>query len=202
MSMESHTTTVSGLSSTVSEKRLANQPMLFESIERVQKYERKGKQWKELTDAVLHYLAKDCHALCTIEKPGFKKLIEAFDNLFEIPGRAYFSRTALPALDAHVRHNVKTELVSVNHCTATSDLWSSDGTLIPYISYTVHFLSEDRQLHNQCLQTKFLPQDHTGEAIADSMEETLSMWDLKAETQVCITTDSSSNVLNATKRLN
>ena len=73
----------------------------------------------------------------------------------------------------------------------------SDGTMVPYmyISYTVHVLSEDWQLQNRCLQTKFLSQNHTGDIIADSMEETLSMWELKAETQVCITTDSGANVI-------
>lgn len=84
---------------------------------------------------------------------------------------------------------------------ATSDLWSSNGTLVQYISYTVHFLNDDWELQHRCLQTKFLPADHTGEVIADSMEETLRMWNLKAESLVCITTDSGSNVINATKRL-
>ena len=91
---------------------------------------------------------------------------------------------------------------SVTHFAATSDLWPNDGTMVPYMytSYTVHFLSEDWQLQNRCLQTKFLSQNHTGDIIADSMEETMSMWELKAETQVCITTDSGANVIDATKK--
>ena len=35
------------------------QSTLKESLERGQKYERKGKKWKELTDAVTYYIAKD-----------------------------------------------------------------------------------------------------------------------------------------------
>ena len=54
------------------EKRPANQPSLPKSFERVQKYEQKGKQWKEL---ITYFLAKDCQALYTVEKPGFKKLL-------------------------------------------------------------------------------------------------------------------------------
>ena len=102
---------------------------------------------------------------------------------------------------AQVRDRIKTELTSVKYFAATSDLWSSDGTLIPYISYTIHFLNEDWQLQNRCLQTKFLPEDHTGDNIADAMEETLTMWDLKAESQVCITTDNGANVINAAKKM-
>ena len=126
-------------------------------------------------------------SLSILSRPGFKKLIEAFDVCYEIPSKAYFFKTALPALYAQVRDNVKTKLASVSHFAARSDLWSSDGTLVPHISYTVHFLSEDWKLHNQRLRTKFLPQNLTGQVTADSMEETLSMWELKAEKQVYIT---------------
>ena len=119
--------------STTSEKRPANQPSLPESFERVQKYERKGKRWKELTNAVTYFLAKDCQALYTVEKPGFRKFLDTFDSRYEIPSRNYFSRTALPTLYAQVRDRIKTELTSVKYFAATSDLWSSDGTLIPYI---------------------------------------------------------------------
>jgi len=48
-------------------------------------------------------------------------------------------------------------------------------------------LSDDWKLQSRCLQTKFLPEDHTGEVLADSLEETLSMWELAVEFQVCVT---------------
>lgn len=163
-------------SSSSSRKRTSDQLTLVESIERVQKYERKGKKWKELTDAVMFYLAKDCLPLYTVEKPGFRKLVETLDSRYELPSRSYFSRTALPELYTQVRDRVKAELGSITYFSATTDLWSSDGRLTPYISYTVHFLNDDWQLQNRCLQTKFLPEDHTGEVLADSLEETLGMW--------------------------
>lgn len=93
----------------------------------------------------------------------------------------------------------KTELSTVNYFSATSDLWSSNGTMVPYI---VHFLNENWRLQSRSIQTKFLPEDHTGEVIADSMEKSLLNWELNAHNQVCIITDSGSNVINATKRLN
>ncbi len=111
-----------------------------------------------------------------------------------------FSRTALPELYTEIREKIRSELASVTDFAATSDLWSSQG-MIPYISYTIHFLNKDWQLQARCIQTKYLPEDHTGEMIAESMEETLSMWNLKSECQVCITTDSVSNIVNAARRL-
>ena len=52
-----------------------SQPTLVESITKSQRYERRGKKWKELTDAVTYFVAKDCLPIYTVEKPGFKRLL-------------------------------------------------------------------------------------------------------------------------------
>ncbi len=124
----------------------ADQLSLAESVDRAQRYERKGKKWKELTDVVMFYIAKDCLPLYTVEKPGFKNLVSIFDSRYDLPSRSYFSRTALPELYAEVRDQVKAELEPITYFSATTDLWSSDGSLTPYISYTVHFLNNDWKL--------------------------------------------------------
>ena len=46
----------------------------------------------------------------------------------------------------------------------------------------------------------FMPEQHTGENIAEAIQATLEAWGFQ-ETQVCITTDSGSNIINAVKRL-
>ena len=38
-------------------------------------YEKTGKRWKELTESVTYFLAKDNQAMYTVEKPGFKKCL-------------------------------------------------------------------------------------------------------------------------------
>lgn len=49
-----------------------------------------------------------------------------------------------------------------------------------------------------CLQTAFLPADHTRENLAEALETSLDSWNLKKDNQVCITTDSGSNIISAT----
>ena len=55
---------------------LAYQPTLSESVEMSQEYDKKGKRWMELTEAVTYYIVKDGLPVYTGEKPGFKKIIE------------------------------------------------------------------------------------------------------------------------------
>ena len=44
-----------------------SQPTIQGSVERVQKYEQKGKKWKELTDSITHCIAKDCLPINIVE---------------------------------------------------------------------------------------------------------------------------------------
>ena len=69
------------------------------------------------------------------------------------------------------------------------------------VSYLVHFVDEELKLQTKCLQTHFLPDDHTGENLAEAVGETLAGWDLKATHQVCLTTDNGTNVINAADHL-
>ena len=54
------------------------------------------------------------------------------------------------------------------------------------------------KLKCRCLQTQFLPEDHTGENLAEALLSALDSWDLKADQQV---TDNGSNIVNAAERL-
>ena len=47
----------------------------------------------------------------------------------------------------------------------------------------------------------FMPEQHTGENIAEAIQATLEAWGLQETHQVCLTTDSGSNVIKAAERL-
>ena len=81
-----------------------------------------------------------------------------------------------------------------------TDLWSS-VSLKPYLSFIVHFIDEEWKLRNRCLQTSFLPEDHTGDNIANALEGVHSSWNLHHSRQVCLTTDNGSNIVSAARKL-
>ena len=67
--------------------------------------------------------------------------------------------------------------------------------------HTVNFIDDSWKLRARCLNMQFLPQDHTGEIIAEAMEATLDAWNLSSNRQICLTTDTGTNIINATGRL-
>ena len=68
----------------------------------------------------------------------------------------------------------------------------------PYPSYSIHFIDKDWVLQIKCLQTLFVPRNHTIENLSDVMSETLTQWKLEASRHICITTDNGSNITCAT----
>ena len=132
----------------------------------------------------------------TVEKPGFVALVKKLDRRYEIPSRKYFSQEAIPALYDTWTSKVKSELKQVEYFASTTDLWSS-RTTEPYMSFTLHFITEDFEMKARCLETMYFPEAHTGENIAQALRDVLDRWDLNEKQQTCITTDNGANVVKA-----
>ena len=85
-------------------------------------------------------------------------MLSVFDEKYDLPCRKYISNTAIPKLYSSTKEVVEQEL-EVEFFTATTNLWSSTG-LMPYLSYTVHFINKSWELKVRCLmiiQVKTLP---------------------------------------------
>ncbi|XP_056095123.1 E3 SUMO-protein ligase ZBED1-like [Rhinichthys klamathensis goyatoka] len=80
---------------------------------------------------------------------------------------------------------------------ATTDLWtSSGGSGHPYISFTIHYLT-DWKLQSNCLETQFFPEDHTADNIREFFENMLQEWGINKERLVSVTTDNATNMKKA-----
>ena len=184
-----------------SAKSQPTQTSIKQSLEAGQPYSRNSKRWQQLTDSITYAVAKDSSPFTTVEKPGFKKMLSTFDHRYKPLSRKYFSKVGIPRLYNCTREKVETELKQdIKFFSATTDLWSSEN-LHPYMSYTIHYINDSWEMRNLCLQTAFLPADHTGENLAEALETCLDSWGLKKEKQVCLTTDSGSNIVCATSKL-
>ena len=177
-----------------------SQPSIEEALMSSQSYDNKSKKWVELTNAVTYCIAKDMLPLYTVEKAGFRKMLAALDKRYKPPSRNYMSRVAIPAAYSTTKEQVVRDVGQIEYYSATTDCWSSQG-LKPYLSYTVHYVDSEWSLKSYCLQTMYLPEDHTASNLAEGLQETLQSWSLDITRQVCITTDSASNIIRATKDL-
>lgn len=77
---------------------------------------------------------------CTVEKPAFKAMLQAFDKQYVLPDRKYFSQTAIPEMYVKVKDSISCDLKDVDHFSVTTNMWSSTN-MMPYMSLTIHYIS-------------------------------------------------------------
>ena len=192
---------ISKPSSSKADSHQKRQISIASSFAQSQPYDRKSKKWNSLTKVVTYCIVKDGLPLYTVEKEGFKKMLYKFDPRYEPPSRNYISRIAVPDLYATTKEQVMKKLSKVAYFASTTDMWSSTAGLMPYMSYTVHFINEDWELESLSLGTHFLPEDHTAPILAEAMQSTLVEWKLQSSQQSCLTTDNGANIVAAARDL-
>ncbi len=84
MTLRLASTTTSNASETVKPK--LSQVSLGDAFARGTAYEKKSKRWNEITNSVAIHVAKDMVLLGTVEKDGFKAMIELLDPKYVLPG--------------------------------------------------------------------------------------------------------------------
>ena len=89
------------------------QPSISQAFSKMQRYERGGKQWQKLTNSIANCLAKDMMSLYTVEKSGFKQLLNDFDPKYDIRSRKYFSQQAIPKLYNEAKEGVLRQIQNI-----------------------------------------------------------------------------------------
>ena len=186
----------SAIPPTTSSKSGPSQPKIASAFAGSTPYEKTSRRHIQITNAVTDFICNKMLPIRTVDDRSFKSLLQTLDPRYALPGRNFFSKTEIPRLYEEKRSLILAELKSVHYYATTSDLWSSQNS-IPYISLTIHFINDSWHLKSYCLGTQFIPEDHTGENIAEDIEDILDNWSLKVKNQVCITTDSGSNMVKA-----
>lgn len=175
---------------------------LQESFNKKAQWSPSSPEYKAVTMEITKMLCKDGLPLYTVEKPGFKAFIHfAFQGKYKIPDRKHFSHNSSEKLYRETKESVQEKLKSAVYYSATTDLWSS-VTSVPFISLTVNFTDNEWNMKNYMLETLYMPQDHTGDNIAQVIEQCLEEWNLDKNKLAAMTTDSGSNVKLAMTNMN
>lgn len=178
----------------------ARQLALAESFERRHKYKRDSVKWRTLTDSVTRFIAKEMQPFNTVDKPAFQEMLYKFDKQYDLPGKTYISKTAIPKLYNSVKGDILKELSEVDFFSLTTDMWSSSN-MTPYMSLTAHYLTADWTLQSRCLETRYTPENHTADVLAESLQSALADWELNEKKISCITTDNGSNIKAAVSKV-
>ncbi|KAM9456199.1 E3 SUMO-protein ligase ZBED1 [Clarias gariepinus] len=170
------------------------------AFSRQTKYKQDSAKWCALTDSVVRLIAKEMLPFSIVEKPAFRRMLQTFDSQYELPGRTYASQTAIPQLYNSIKDDILNEIKDIQFFSATTDMWSSSN-MTPYMSLTIHYISADWSLHSKCLETRYVPDNHTADTLGENLKSAVADWGLDEHKLVCITTDNGANIVAAIRDL-
>ena len=128
-----------------------------------------GRVWpRETTSidgALVSMLVADFQPASIVENEGFLRFLKAIDQRYQPPSRRTLMRDHLPQLYEEKVAELKEKLVSIEHCTLTTDLWTSNQTM-GYLTVTCHFISQSWEIESYVLETTHVDQAHTIENLA------------------------------------
>lgn len=170
------------------------------AFSRQTKYKQDSAKWITLTDSVVRVIAKEMLPFSIVEKPAFQRMLQTFDSQYELPGRTYVSQKAIPQLYNSVKDDMLKDIKCIQFYSATTDMWSSSN-MTPYMSLTIHYITADWTLQSKCLETRYVPDNHTADTLGENLKCALADWGLDEHKLVCITTDNGANIVAAIRNL-
>ena len=164
----------------------------------IKKYSVNSKEHRRLSNVVTSFIVRDVMPIYTVEKDGFRAMVNALNQRYQLPHKDYFSRTAIPELYERTREEIAARIQKESqHFSATTDLLSS-CTSDPYLCLTIHYIDPEWNLQSYCLQAclqaNYMPEDHTGDHLQDALSTSFTEWGLDSTKLVAITTDNGSNI--------
>ncbi|XP_068756392.1 E3 SUMO-protein ligase ZBED1-like [Montipora capricornis] len=143
---------------------------------------------KAISGAILQFIVKDLRPFSVVENSGFQNLLHVLEPRYTIPSRQHFSDKALPEL-------YEAEAVAV---ALTTDGWTSRATE-SYVTITCNYINKEWKLRSDVLQTRCLPESHTGVNIANVLREAVHEWNLPPNPPVV--SENASNMTVAAEEL-
>ena len=133
-----------------------------------------------------------------VENTGFRHMVNAIEPRYHIPTREHLTKVCIPRLYAQTRAQVKASLASAERVALTCDGWTS-RTTEAYVTITAHFINETWELVPYVLQTRDMPESHTGHNLAEHLRKALTEWGITGKDPV-IVTDNASNMTIAAEK--
>lgn len=133
---------------------------------------------KDITAAIGTFIAVDMRPYSVVENAGFKNMLNVIVPSYNIPSRAHFSQTVIPALCQKTKAQIENQLAKATVVALTTDGWTSRATQ-SHPPVTAHYTTAEWELKSHVLQTRPL-ESHTREDLAKGMTEAVEVWKLES----------------------
>ena len=99
-------------------------------------------------------------------------MLGVFESPYTPPDRTTIASKYVPAMYSTLKEDVMKQLKDADFYCIMTDTWSSRAKQ-SYITVTIHYRTESFDMRSHLLETKEFPEVHTGDMIAESLQQIL-----------------------------
>lgn len=136
-----------------------------------------------ITERICNMIEKDLMPISTVEKEGFRELMQFLEPGYNIPSRVTIT-TRLEARYQKKKDELKT-MLTTETVALTTDCWTA-LTTESYITVTCHYADKDWKLKSAVLLTASMPERHTADNLADKLNQVVDTWGLAGRVTACV----------------
>ena len=145
-----------------------------------------------ITKCISEFIARDLRPISIVEGEGFTHLINFLEPGFRVPSRPHVT-SVCQKLYVSMKEELLAQINSHLFVSLTTDIWTS-RTEQAYLTATVHFLTEEWNMEAKVLQTREIPEKHTGVNISDRLKAVAHEWNITSEKLAAIVRDNAANM--------
>nr|XP_010776357.1 PREDICTED: zinc finger BED domain-containing protein 1-like [Notothenia coriiceps] len=132
---------------------------------------------QKITESIVYFICQDLRPYSVVENIGFRRMVNAMEPRYPVPTRQHLTKVCVPRLCAQTKAHFKASLGKAERVALTCDGWTS-RTTEAYVTITAHFINEEWELVTYVLQTRDMPESHTGHNLAEHLRKALAEWEI------------------------
>ncbi|CAK1579976.1 unnamed protein product [Parnassius mnemosyne] len=157
---------------------------------------------KEIDKLVAEMIVLQNLSFNFVEGVGFQRLMQAALPRYHLRGRQYFTNLLCTDIYNKIKLKVLGLLKQFEKLSFTTDVWSEPSSNVSLLSLTAHGITNKYERVSIILKCEQLEGRHTGEIIANNLNNILKDWGLSTESVHCILRDRGSNMIKAMNMAN
>lgn len=159
-----------------------------------------NKRQKEEADKYLiEMFTRSFHAFSLLDEEPFKNLLHSLSPTYEIPSRAWVSRTALPMAYEQCKARVTEMVKEAKAVCITTDCWTSRN-INSYCAVTAHFIDDSYRLVSVLLDCSNMDISHTANNLATELHTIVTSFQLNQKVALAVS-DNAANIKKAIELL-
>uniref|UniRef100_A0A915DWP0 BED-type domain-containing protein n=2 Tax=Ditylenchus dipsaci TaxID=166011 RepID=A0A915DWP0_9BILA len=177
----------------------ANQPDIQKALGL---WDKQGSSTLKIDRLIMEMICVDLMPMSTVEKSGFRRLLNFTVPKYNIKSRWFFTESELPKLFNDCFLRIKSDLQKASSISFTTDAWASKDQSHSLLALSCHYIDENYQPRFAILGASPIAGRHTGDNFCQLLLDVLNQFTIASDKVHLFLRDAAASMKRTTKLMN